>query len=116
MRAVDVTLGGQVVTVRIPVPSKIFAAFATVRTPDPDAQVLAGMQIFATYAVSEWYWPTEPEAAWEAAWDDGVSVKDVQQAITAWVKACNIALGVEAAEKEAETFPDRHDGDAGDNA
>lgn len=111
MRAVDVTLGGQVVTLRIPVPSKIIAAFDTLQTKDPEAQILAGLKVFATYAAEGWSWPTEPEPAWEALWDAGVSVEDVQNAIRTWATACNAAMGVEAAKKEAETFPAKPDRD-----
>lgn len=113
MRAVDVTLGGVLVTLRIPVPSKILAALGSLQTDGDIASLEAAyVGVLAAHAV-EWPWSREPAQAWEGMWDAGVSWPDVQGAVGAWVTACNGALGVlvEAAKAKEATFPGEPAGD-----
>lgn len=112
MRAVTVDLGGPVV-LRVPVPSKILAALESLKGDDLAALERAYVGVLASSAVDGWRWPLDPEQAWAAMWDDGVSWAAVQAAVAAWVAACNGALGVllEAATEQAATFPS---GPAGD--
>lgn len=112
MRAVDVTLGGQVVTLRIPVPSKIMASLDSLKAETLEGLEAAYVGVLATHAV-DWRWPREPVQAWAEMWEEGVSWVEVQDAVALWVGACNSALGglVEAAKAKEATFPD---GPAGD--
>ena len=108
MRSVKVSLGPAVVTLRIPVPSKIVAALEGLKGDDLAALECAYVGVLSANAVDGWTWPTEPAQAWDAMWGDGVSWPEVQAAVSAWVDACNAALGslMEAAKAKEATFPD----------
>jgi hypothetical protein len=117
MRALDVTLAGRSLTLRIPVPSRSARLVqGVIDAKDPEASELAGVSVLCATAV-DWPWSREAPEAWPAMWDDGVGLHDVHEAVRAWMEAVAAASALLTSEagKAADTFRAGHDG-VGDHA